>query len=139
MWSDWAVCTGNKPHFNQFIAKLSSGILPVGLKHIFTTDSSSGIYNSPLLCSVGATLQYFPHPWGGDRWVVLTGVSAGSQHLPFCCSEPGIVGERWEQNGLQGLSQERLTLIVPPLGIALSFVIGGGLGMGSHMFQAGLK
>lgn len=133
------MCIGNRPPFNQLIAKLSCGILPVGLKHIFITDSSSGIYNSPLLCPVGATLQYFPHPWGGDRWVVLTGVSPGSQHLPFCCSDPGIVGERWEQNGLQGLSQELLFLIVPPLGIALSFVIRGGLGTGSCVFQDGLK
>lgn len=70
---------------------------------------------------------------------MLTGVSPGSQHLPFCCSEPGIVGEHLEQDGLQGLSQELLSLIVPPLGVALPLSLGGGLGTGSHVFQAGLK
>lgn len=59
--------------------------------------------------------------------------------MPFCCSEPGIVGERWRQNGLQGLSQELLFLNVPRLGIPLSFVIGSDLGTGSHVFWAGLK
>lgn len=55
-----------------------------------------------------------------------------SIYLPFCCSEPGIAGEHWRQNGLQGLSQEPLFLNVPSLGIPLSCVIG--LGTRPHVF-----
>ena len=118
MSSDWAVCTGNRPRFNHLIAKLSVGFLPVDLKHIFITDSSSGIYNSTLLCPVGETLQYFPHPWGGDRLVVLTGVSPGTQHCHAQNQE--LLGN----SGSRISTVSGLFLSVPPLRMALSFVIG---------------
>lgn len=53
--SDWAERTGNSILINS-VSSFPGGFLPVGLKHTFITDSSSGIHNSALLCPVGETL-----------------------------------------------------------------------------------